>query len=710
MVEDAEAAELQPRRQRRRQREARDRGKRRGASARRGQAVGAEVGAAASASDATAAAAAVSASANAAAASAAAAAAAVANELPHRPSTAPVPAALPGTQGGARTLGPYYGDLEGPGELERAVRLVSSDGELVLLHGNEFRLRMLVNLVAELNSHGLYNALLLGFTSALCDGLRVRGAIGCAHSSYMYTGALAERAQAWGLRPNYRAWLQKFHYMRRFLEMRVNVLALDSDVILLANPYPPLRGAFGDVTFVTAFDTKGGFANVNVGIVSVQNASVGGPVHELFVEFERRVWAGLIMTPPARQGQRQAKATQLFWDQNLFNKVLLSALAGRPLHLPDGSTDAWDAAHFKELWQLGRPTSWNLSSPQERVPSPLAVRLPWYPRRAEYRWWQLTAAGATAGAAPVPSGADGPAADGSAADGSASSERLMLAPPWLISADNSLGHRYKHWLYGSRPAPCALLHFVCVATHEAARILPMRLFGHWHEAAVAAEVSALEASRLKRDPSAQPLDLGPSGAAAPGRRLLLALEPGTFDTPLRPAPWDELNVLYAALGGLAALAGRVAVLPVFNCSGVEDGFLQPGALPSRCFWHVHRSPSRPTAWGDRTVRCVFRLGSCAEDAVAPPSELEEALAASAMAGGEVPPPLLEVPLHSLAAARAAAAVVSDLTGPRYRDAKVVRVRLRLPPRSTELASQLATPSACHGDPRPTPTPNPNLQP
>ena len=156
MVEDAEAAELQPRRQRRRQRDARDRGKRRGASARRGHAIGAEVGAAASASDATAAAAAVSASANAAASAAAAAtaAAAVANELPHPLPTAPVPAALPGTQGGARTLGPYYGDLEGPGELERAVRLVSSEGELVLLHGNEFRLRMLVNLVAELNSHG----------------------------------------------------------------------------------------------------------------------------------------------------------------------------------------------------------------------------------------------------------------------------------------------------------------------------------------------------------------------------------------------------------------------------------------------------------------------------------------------------------------------------------------------------------------------------
>ena len=49
-----------------------------------------------------------------------------------------------------------------------------------------------------------------------------------------------------------------------------------------------------------------------------------------------------------------------------------------------------------------------------------------------------------------------------------------------------------------------------------------------------------------------------------------------------------------------------------------------------------------------------------------------------------------------AAARTAAAVVADLAGPRYRDTQVVRVRLQLPARSSELASQLATPSACHG--------------
>ena len=166
------------------------------------------------------------------------------------------------------------------------------------------------------------------------------------------------------------------------------------------------------------------------------------------VEFERRVWAGLHVTPPHGAGARDGKATQLFWDQNLFNKVLLSFIAKRPLHLPDGSTDAWDAAHGQQLWDLGRPWSWNLSQPEQRAPTPLAARPPWYPRRAEYRWWDLTAADSAAGSTAV-SSAPGSRAERAAArlrdaGGAAASERMLLAPPWLISADNSLGHRYTH--------------------------------------------------------------------------------------------------------------------------------------------------------------------------------------------------------------------------------------------------------------------------
>ena len=42
---------------------------------------------------------------------------------------------------------------------------------------------------------------------------------------------------------SYLAWLQRFRYLRLLLERRVNVLAVDSDVALLVDPYPLLRAS-----------------------------------------------------------------------------------------------------------------------------------------------------------------------------------------------------------------------------------------------------------------------------------------------------------------------------------------------------------------------------------------------------------------------------------------------------------------------------------
>ena len=196
------------------------------------------------------------------------------------------------------------------------------------------------------------------------------------------------------------------------------------------------------------------------------------------------------------------------------------------------------------------------------------------------------------------------------------SERILLAPPWLISADNALGHRYKHWLYGKVPAPCVLLHFVCVASGEQSRILPMKLFGRWHREAVEVEVAAAERARnatmaavaaaggssgsrrsLQRDAStrrrrsgkqrsgggradgdggggdreaaaAEPLAEAASrgGGSRPPRRLL-ALADSSIEAPMAPRPWPELNALYVLLGGLATLSGRALTLPALNCTG-----------------------------------------------------------------------------------------------------------------------------------------------
>ena len=569
----------------------------------------------------------------------------------------------------ARTLGPFYGDIAAPGEFRRMVNTVSVGGEIVLLHGDFHRLRMLVNLIANLNEHDIYHILLLGFNQATCTQLARRRLIGCAHSSYLWdesadgeAGQLARRRSRWTLAPKYVAWIQKFHYMRLLIEAKINILALDSDVVATSSPYPHLHGPFRSFHMVTAFDTKGGFANINVGVVYTQNASVGGAVHTLFVEFERRVALGLRLRPPQREGRREGLAVRLFWDQNLFNKVLLSSLIGRDVYLPDDSDVAWTRAHADSLRAAGRPEHWlsgegdGTGGPGEerrprfdagrppadahlRVATPqgLTVRTPWYPPIAEYKWTPLPAPtwrelSAPEGARALPGYGLGTRERRALPP----PERILLAPPWLISADNALGHRYKGWMYGARPPPCVLLHFVCVAAGERSRILPMQLFGRWYQKQVEAEVRELVAANLTDGTQASSTDDGERGgiggdgsaivvrppAEVPGsRRRVLALEGAIIDNAMTPRPWPQLNRLHALLGGLAVLTGRALALPAINCTRtVEVGnpFFQPGTLPNRCFWHVHH--------GAGGVSCVFRLGACGEAMdIVSPTELQAAL-------------------------------------------------------------------------------------
>ena len=665
---------------------------------------------------------------------------------PRRSSRAPVA----GMEWEARTQGgPYYGDLEAPGELERMIDTVALERrEIVLLHGDAHRLRMLVNLIAELNALGIFHILLLGFNEATCQQLAVRHRIGCAHSSYLWderapgeAGELARHRARWTLAPRYVAWIQKFHYMRLLIERRVNVLALDSDVVVTSDPYPHLHGPFGRFAMVTAFDTKGGFANINVGIVYTHNASAGGPVHRLFVEFEHRVALGLRTPPPHNDARRENLAVRFFWDQNLFNKVLLSHLIDRDVYMPDGSDEGWTSTHRPELRLVGRPGPiehapggivWQSADVPVRAPPWLTARAPWYPPLAEYKWAQLptpyvalASANGAHGAARAVGSRRGVAAStaASAALGTASSsgsavrpERIMLAPPWLISADNALGHRYKHWLYGATPSPCVMLHFVCVAAGERSRILPMQLFGRWHYRAVDAELAVLNASFLAPPPGRMASALGdadggrsggsrgrparrrrrrtqqqgrsagaaagnghdgddddddeeeePGGASAPpqqetSRRRMLALDGATVEEAMAPRPWPQLNTLHALLGGLAKLSGRALVLPAINCTdtvGKGVDFMRPGMLPNRCFWHVHSKAG---------VACVFRLGGCGEamDIVSPSVPQAKI--------HRQPAPSVAV---DVTAPEAAARGVQALLG-RHADAEVVMVRLTAP--------------------------------
>lgn len=131
---------------------------------------------------------------------------------------------------------------------------------------------------------------------------------------------------------------------------------------------------------------------------------------------------------------------------------------------------------------------------------------------------------------------------------------------------------------------------------------------------------------------------------------------------LSPSAFASLSA--AALGALARFSGRTPVLPLLNCSGVRDGFIFPGKLPNRCFWHVH------TTFG---IGCSFRVGNCDEETLAPPSELESRLAL-----GREEPPVLRIDLRTEDGRGDIKSELAKLMGDELRRSSIVLIKLRLP--------------------------------
>ena len=127
--------------------------------------------------------------------------------------------------------GPY--NLDTTGALHAAVQSHSRGGELILLHADRRRLRLLLNLIAELAAWDSHHIFVLGFTATVCADLaRAGSTVGCGHTSYLRVGRLAADVVKSGISFNYVAWLQKSHLLRRLIEEEpgVNVLALDTDM------------------------------------------------------------------------------------------------------------------------------------------------------------------------------------------------------------------------------------------------------------------------------------------------------------------------------------------------------------------------------------------------------------------------------------------------------------------------------------------------
>ncbi|KAK3275440.1 hypothetical protein CYMTET_16434 [Cymbomonas tetramitiformis] len=247
-------------------------------------------------------------------------------ELEASPSTSP---GLTTTAPGSVTPFPG-GDLESPGVWEKALATRAPGKELILMAVGDTRdhrraqkdpalkrisLEFVVNLVRNLHSFGIDHYLMLASSEDLCNRLRATYDIqGCAWSSHLHAHP---GLPSWNLQPGdmFLLWAQQWHYVAKAIEHNVNVMRVDSDVVFTENPYPILKGPlFSRFNVLAQTDIfkeriecgqrmsvvppeetervkalvgdlnlcgKGGGPLINVGLVYIQNAKLGGAIHDV---------------------------------------------------------------------------------------------------------------------------------------------------------------------------------------------------------------------------------------------------------------------------------------------------------------------------------------------------------------------------------------------------------------------------------------------
>ena len=241
----------------------------------------------------------------------------------------------------ARAFSSLFKDIHAPRDLlpELAAER-HHNRELVLLTTNWAQLDLALNLVAQLEALGLRHHLLFGDNARLVEHVRRHGPPG---AGMVWSSLLERYTQPLGPDPRCprscgegpaetfamnrasllpppnrsaaalachaaqreyclpsaatfyrcdsvrRLWLLRHHYTARLLNMRYNVLLLDSDSMVLADPYPLVRRHLQGYTALCLHDiTARPFMAVNGGTWYVRGASPEGPVQRLFASaFER---------------------------------------------------------------------------------------------------------------------------------------------------------------------------------------------------------------------------------------------------------------------------------------------------------------------------------------------------------------------------------------------------------------------------------------
>ena len=493
--------------------------------------------------------------------------------------------------GRAQPASMLYRDIESsPGLFERLAKQRAENGELIFLTSDRDALAMTLNLIASLHELGIGGRhLLLARDKETCNVLSRRGRVACMWSSYLINRASTRRINVVEV-----MWLQRHHYVGRAIAAGLNLLLLDSDVLLSRNPYPYLKSPpLSEYEAVVQSDSTGGASplHLNGGVWYIQNAHADGPLRALFLRFDEHV------------RNKLATGNGTSFDQAIINQQASTLLPLSPM---------------MALYRLGQ-SGFRLSQAYAEVMLDIMPML----------LWKWSCCHATPNELPSPGGSYGrsygirwielPKQPEWRTGGHAKAERLAKAPPWLFSAESDLAPppwrihagavRVDSRGWGANPPPFVLSHFVCSAwPGSEGRVQAMRLWGQWRLKAIGRELP-----RLYSD--ARALRSVMVGLARPVAQSRAGSRNGKL---------NEAGAFARLVLALGMATGRTPVLPALRCE--ED------QLTRRCVWqaagsdhlnsngrrggHVGGLPHGPT--------CVLRWPSGCGNALLLPSEAHEA--------------------------------------------------------------------------------------
>ena len=555
-------------------------------------------------------------------------------------------------------VGPF--NLDSRRGLRDAVAARTVNKEIATFTSNLAGLSSAANMALQLRRFGHYQHMVLGDTRETCLAGRSRYPwLGCGWSSGLpgfeekyANGIGGSTAKLWSL------WSAKWLLVARLTELRVNVLALDTDMMLQADPYPLLHSHPMD-KFHMVIVPEG--SRVNLGFIYVRGVDckpAGGTASVLW-DVVRRL---RLFTEDWPLLDRRGKGTSTYglWDQGLFTDAITSAVAGSLVYpytyLQSPKTGVWKdlkwppesmsvrnlsrmhVVHWRDYGNQDLREGWldaqarkyhaptHATRPKYLLP-PIGhpQRKPWAEKRDAHgrNGWSLlwapmhvlnplahlrkhelsavTPGWLESSARPVEGGAWPLSSTSSRV--SASAELLLATPDWLYC----LVGRWAitaGWPSLYPRSICAVLHLVeCRSqfgmwnANKAARPYVQRALGYW----------------LLPEPPLRPLIDESAASGGPGK----IVSPGAIR--LSRGEWDmttrSLGALLNALQRLAlyaAITGRSPVIPSIPCAskwisrnafgrgGLADDYVLQ--LPNRSVGGYHKDGS------DGGIECHLALG------------------------------------------------------------------------------------------------------